>query len=74
MNFKDRKLVLQQKPRVLQGFTGGYKQLHGVTASYEGLQGITKDYRKLVLKLERAQIVFLGQNNDNQALFTVSLH
>ena len=74
MNFKDRKLVLQQKPRVLQGFTGGYKQLHGVTASYEGLQGITKDYRKLVLKLERAQIVVLGQNNDNQALFTVSLH
>ena len=74
VNFKDRKLVLQQKPRVLQGFTGGYKQLHGVTASYEGLQGITKDYRKLVLKLERAQIVFLGQNNDNQALFTVSLH
>ena len=74
VNFKDRKLVLQQKPRVLQGFTGGYKQLHGVTASYEGLQGITKDYRKLVLKLERAQIVFLCQNNDNQALFTVSLH
>ena len=59
---------------MLQGFTGGYKGLHGVTAGYEGLQGITKDYRKLVLKLERAQIVFLGQNNDNQALFTVSLH
>ena len=48
--------MVTRDDRVLQGFTGGYKQLYGVTASYEGLQGITKDYRKLVLKLERALV------------------
>ena len=47
VNFKDRKLVLQQKPRVLQGFTRIYRGLQAVTWCYSELRGVTGDYKGL---------------------------
>ena len=35
--------MVTRDDRVLQGFTGGYKQLYGVTVSYRGLQRITEN-------------------------------
>ena len=40
VNFKDRKLVLQQKPR---GVTSSYMVLQRVTRGYRGLQRITEN-------------------------------